>query len=49
MMSTVLRNRLKSQRRNVSAEEVEYIAGLVSSLVQTGENWVDDKGRARYS
>ena len=47
MMSTVLRNRLKSQRRNASAEEVEYIAGLVSSLVQTGVNWIDDKGRRR--
>ena len=35
------------QRRNASAEEVEYIAGLVSSLVQTGVNWIDDKGRSR--
>ena len=42
MMSTVLRNRVKSQRRNVSAEEVECIAGLVDDLVQTGVNWIDE-------
>ena len=33
--------------RNASAEEVECIAGLVSSLVQTGVSWTDDKGRSR--
>ncbi len=47
MMSTVLRNRVNSQRRNASAEEVECIAGLVSSLVQPGVEWVDDKNRRR--
>ena len=30
--------------QNASAEEVECIASLVASLVQTGVNWVDDKG-----
>ena len=33
--------------QNASAEEVECIAGLVSSLVQNGVNWLDDKGRSR--
>ena len=33
--------------QNASAEEVECIAGLVASLVQTGVNWIDDKGRSR--
>ena len=33
--------------RNASAEEVDCIAGLVASLVQTGVNWVDDKNRSR--
>jgi superfamily I DNA and/or RNA helicase len=33
--------------QNASGEEVECIAGLVSSLVQTGVNWIDDKGRSR--
>ena len=33
--------------RNASAEEVECIAGLVGGLVQTGVNWIDDKGRSR--
>ena len=47
MMSTVLRKRVKSQRRNASAEEVECIAGLVGGLVRTGVNWIDDKGRSR--
>ncbi|HET9606342.1 MAG TPA: ATP-binding protein [Nitrospira sp.] len=32
--------------QNASAEEVECIAGLVSSLVH-GVNWIDDKGRSR--
>jgi predicted RecB family nuclease len=33
--------------QNASAEEVECIAGLVSSLVQTGVSWTDEKGRSR--
>jgi uncharacterized protein len=33
--------------RNASAEEVECIADLVASLVQTGVNWIDDRGRSR--
>ncbi len=33
--------------QNASAEEVECVAGLVSSLLQTGVNWVDDKNRSR--
>ena len=33
--------------QNASAEEVEVIAGLVASLVQTGVNWIDDKGLSR--
>jgi uncharacterized protein len=28
-------------------EEVECIAGLVASLVETGVNWIDDKGGRR--
>jgi superfamily I DNA and/or RNA helicase len=33
--------------QNASAEEVECIAGLVDDLVETGVNWIDDKGRRR--
>ncbi len=33
--------------QNASAEEVECIAGLVSSLVRTGVSWIDEKGRSR--
>ena len=33
--------------RNASAEEVECIAGLLDGLLQSGVNWVDDKGRSR--
>ena len=33
--------------QNASAEEVECIAGIVDGLVQTGVNWIDDKGRSR--
>ena len=33
--------------QNASAEEIECIASLVASLVQTGVNWIDDKGRSR--
>ncbi|MGB9276193.1 MAG: TM0106 family RecB-like putative nuclease [Terrimicrobiaceae bacterium] len=33
--------------QNASAEEVECIAGLVASLVQSGVNWIDDKGQSR--
>ena len=33
--------------QNASAEEVECVAGLVASLVQTGVNWIDDEGRSR--
>ena len=33
--------------QNASAEEVECIAGLVARLVQTGVNWIDDKGVSR--
>ena len=42
MGSPVLRSRVKSQRRNASAEEVESIG-----LLQSGVNWIDDKGRSR--
>ena len=31
-----MRSRIKSQRRNASAKDVESIAGLVGSLVQAG-------------
>jgi superfamily I DNA and/or RNA helicase len=34
------------KHRNVSAEEVECIAGLVDDLVDTGVNWIDE-GRSR--
>ena len=33
--------------RNASAEEVECIAGLMEGLLQSGVNWIDDKGRSR--
>jgi predicted RecB family nuclease len=33
--------------QNASAEEVECIAGLVDELVETGVNWIDEKGRSR--
>ena len=33
--------------RNASAEEVECIAGIVDSLLQSGVNWIDDKGQNR--
>ena len=33
--------------RPTGRPEVECIAGLVASLVQTGVNWIDDKGRSR--
>ena len=33
--------------QNASAEEVECIAELVVGLLQSGVNWIDDKGRSR--
>lgn len=33
--------------RNASAEEVECIAELVDGLMQSGVNWIDDKGQSR--
>ena len=30
-----------------AAEEVECIASIVDGLVQSGVNWIDDKGRSR--
>ncbi|MGA7904006.1 MAG: AAA domain-containing protein [Terrimicrobiaceae bacterium] len=33
--------------RPTGRPEVECIAGLVASLVQTGVNWIDDKGQSR--
>jgi superfamily I DNA and/or RNA helicase len=33
--------------QNASVEEVECIAGLVEGLVQSGVNWIDNKGRSR--
>ena len=33
--------------QKASAEEVECIADLVASLVRSGVNWIDDKGRSR--
>jgi len=33
--------------RNASAEEVECIADLMDGLLQSGVNWIDDKGRSR--
>jgi uncharacterized protein len=33
--------------RNASTEEVECIAGLMDGLLQSGVNWIDDKGRSR--
>ena len=32
--------------QNESVEEVERIAGLVDGLLQSGVNWIDDKGEA---
>jgi predicted RecB family nuclease len=33
--------------QNASKEEVECIASLVASLVQSGVNWINDKGQSR--
>src|SRR4029077_290692 len=33
--------------QNASAEEVECTAGLMDGLLQSGVNWIDDKGRRR--
>jgi predicted RecB family nuclease len=33
--------------QNASPEEVEIVAGLVGSLIQTAVRWIDDKGNSR--
>jgi hypothetical protein len=33
--------------QNASVEEVERIAGIVGGLLQSGVNWIDNKGRSR--